>query len=106
MAVSRAHLFISGRVQGVNFRYYTRQEALTKGVKGWVRNLWDGRVEAVFQGEELTVRDLVDWCHTGPPSARVDKVEVQWETPSGDCEDFDVRMTGGGRLRYGSTEDR
>lgn len=90
MASACAHVFVSGRVQGVNFRYYTRLEAVRNGLKGWVRNLWDGRVEAMFEGEQDRVRKMVEWCHTGPPAARVDHVEVSWETPTGAFSGFDV----------------
>ena len=96
MTILRAHLSIHGRVQGVNFRYYTCQRALSLGLTGWVRNLWDGRVEAVFEGEEAFVREMVEWCQTGPPAARVDSVEVTWGSPSGEFDDFEVRMTGRG----------
>ena len=91
----RAHLYISGRVQGVNFRYYTRQQARSLGVKGWVRNLIDGRVEAVFEGDGVSVESMVDWCHHGPRGAWVDRVEVQWEDPTGEFSGFEIR------LRYG-----
>lgn len=87
----RAHLFISGRVQGVNFRYYTRQQALSIGVKGWVRNLMDRRVEAVFEGDEHLVQRMINWCHQGPSAARVDHVELSWEEPKGDLSDFSIR---------------
>ncbi|HEY43811.1 MAG TPA: acylphosphatase [Anaerolineae bacterium] len=96
MAATRAHLWITGLVQGVNFRYYTRAEALRLHLTGWVRNLWDGRVEAVFEGEEESVRKMVEWCHVGPPSARVVDVEIEWETPLGNFNDFDIRMSGRG----------
>ncbi len=86
----RAHLFISGRVQGVNFRWYTQDKAQELGLTGWVRNLWDGRVEAIFEGEEKAVRDAVAWCHIGPSSARVDNVEVTYEEPTGDFNSFRI----------------
>ncbi len=89
----RAHLYISGRVQGVNFRYYTRQQALTLGVTGWVRNLMDRRVEAVFEGEEVLVQRMIDWCYKGPPSARVDQVVTYWEEPTGEFMGFEIRST-------------
>jgi len=60
----RAHVFVSGRVQGVFFRHETRREARMRGVKGWVRNLPDGRVEAVFEGEEEAVKELIEFCKT------------------------------------------
>ncbi|MCD6457954.1 MAG: acylphosphatase [Thermofilum sp. ex4484_82] len=88
MVVVRAHVFVSGIVQGVFFRANTRRVAKQLGLKGFVRNLRDGRVEAVFEGEEEAVKKAIDWCRKGPPLARVDKVEVLWEDPKGDFEDF------------------
>jgi len=93
MAVRRAHVFIEGRVQGVFFRDYTRRKARSLGVVGWVRNLEDGRVEALFEGEEEKVEEMIKWCHKGPPYARVEKVEVIYEEPKGDMEDFIIRYT-------------
>jgi acylphosphatase len=86
----RAHVFVSGLVQGVNFRWYTTERARQRGLGGWVRNIPDGRVEAVFEGAEADVRSLVEWCRQGPRSARVAGVEVVWEEPEGLHEfDFD-----------------
>ena len=62
----RAHVLIDGRVQGVNFRAYTREQARAGGVEGWVRNLDDGRVEAVFEGPRKAVQRVVSWCYGGP----------------------------------------
>ncbi|NJN66354.1 MAG: acylphosphatase [Chloroflexaceae bacterium] len=87
----RAHVLVSGRVQGVNFRAATRDQARQAGLRGWVRNRSDGRVEAVFEGPIAAVHRLVSWCHSGPPSARVDRVEVTWEEPDGDEGWFDIR---------------
>ena len=88
MAV-RAHVFVSGMVQGVNFRWYTSQHARSRGVGGFVRNMDDGRVEAVFEGAEPAVNAMIDWCREGPRHARVSEVEVHWEAPEG-LSDFDV----------------
>jgi len=88
----RAHVFVSGRVQGVFFRSETRHEARLRGVKGWVRNLPDGRVEAVFKGEEEAVKELIDFCRRGPPGAKVTKVEVRWEDYTGEFRDFKIRF--------------
>jgi len=71
----RVHVFVSGRVQGVWFRESTRKMATQLGVAGWVRNLPDGRVEAVFEGPPEAVRDAVEFVHVGPPRAMVDRVE-------------------------------
>ncbi|MCL6584894.1 MAG: acylphosphatase [bacterium] len=86
----RAHLFISGIVQGVFFRYATKTEATRLGVVGWVKNLSDGRVEVVAEGEKVDVERLVAWCHRGPVGARVTKVEVQWENYSGEYSSFSI----------------
>jgi acylphosphatase len=101
----RAHLYVRGRVQGVSFRYYTRQQAFIKGVSGWVRNLWDGRVEVVIQGDEASVMGVIAWCKHGPSSARVDDVWMEWETPQEDCVGFVIRPTARGGQDGKSTED-
>lgn len=87
----RAHVFVSGRVQGVFFRSETRDEAKKRGVKGWVRNLPDGRVEAVFEGEEREVKTLVEFCKRGPHGARVTDVQVIVENYTGEFNDFEMR---------------
>lgn len=74
-----AHVYISGVVQGVFYRDWTRKNALELGLGGWVKNLFDGRVEAIFEGEEKKVREMIQRCHKGPPAALVEKVEVEWE---------------------------
>ncbi len=76
---ARAHVFVSGRVQGVFFRQNTKLQAQRQGVKGWVRNLEDGRVEAIFEGEESAVKALVDFCSKGPKGASVTNITVNWE---------------------------
>ncbi|MCW3995101.1 MAG: acylphosphatase [Candidatus Bathyarchaeota archaeon] len=91
MAKIRAHVFVSGRVQGVFFRQATKRQAQNHGVTGWVRNLPDWRVEAVFEGEETAVRALVDFCHHGPSSARVDNIEVNYEPYKGEFAGFFTR---------------
>lgn len=93
MAVSRAHAFISGSVQGVSFRYYTYHEALKRGLRGWVRNLNDGRVEAVFEGEKDAIEKVLEWSQSGPPAAHVDNIEIDWLEPSDSLSDFRVRPT-------------
>jgi acylphosphatase len=75
----RAHVFVSGRVQNVNFRSHVRDEAKRASVDGWARNLGDGRVEIVFEGTRGGVQRLVSWCYSGPPHAEVEHVEVEWE---------------------------
>ncbi len=87
---ARAHVFISGRVQGVFFRSETRREARRHNVTGWVRNLPDGRVEAVIEGEKEGVDRLVEFCKRGPPGARVTKTEVAEEAYAGEFSDFQL----------------
>jgi acylphosphatase len=88
MGKARAHVIISGRVQGVFFRYETRNEALHRNLKGWVKNRPDGKVEAVFEGEEEDVREMIEWCRKGPPMARVTDVRVEWEEYRGEYDVF------------------
>lgn len=86
MAAVRAHLFVRGWVQGVGFRWSTEMTARRCNLTGWVRNRRDGRVEAVFEGEPTRVEQAVEWCRGGPPGARVDELDVTWETPVGETE--------------------
>jgi acylphosphatase len=88
--ISRAHVFVSGIVQGVFFRASTRDEARMLGLKGWVRNLPDGRVEAVFEGEKSAVGQMLLWCAHGPPSAEVTDLETRWEDASSEFKSFDI----------------
>ena len=87
---TRAHVHVSGNVQGVFYRANTRDTARELDVDGWVRNLKDGRVEAVFEGPEQAVEELIDWCHEGSPAADVSAVDVEYEQPKG-LDGFEVR---------------
>ena len=86
----RAHVFIHGKVQGVYFRQNTRIVATRYNVTGWVRNLSDGRVEAVFEGSETDVGQVIEWCHAGPPKAVVDDVKITYKPYTGEFHDFKV----------------
>jgi len=88
---ARAHVFVAGRVQGVLFRLNTRKEAGRLGVSGWVRNLADGRVEAVFEGNEQNVEQMVNWTRKGPIWAKIDDFSVVWEDYSGEFTAFEIR---------------
>jgi acylphosphatase len=88
--ITRAHVYISGRVQGVSFRWHTQRMAQRLELAGWVKNLWDGRVEAVFEGPEDTVRQAVAWCHHGERPARVDDVKIKYEEPTGKFSGFRI----------------
>lgn len=85
-----AHVTISGKVQGVYYRLETRDQAIALRVKGWVKNLPDGRVEGFFEGDREKVEALVAWCRQGPPRAAVSEVKVKWEECRGDFDDFKV----------------
>jgi len=87
----RAHLRIYGLVQGVFFRATMREVARRLGVKGWVRNVPDGSVEAVIEGPRDKVEELIKWAHRGPPAACVEKVVVRWEPYKGEFKDFRIR---------------
>lgn len=87
---TRAQVFVSGTVQGVYYRANTRNTAREHGLDGWVRNLEDGRVEAVFEGSEDAVEELIEWCHTGSPAADVEAVDVEYEDPEG-LDGFEIR---------------
>lgn len=87
----RAHVFVNGRVQGIFFRQETKHEADRHGVSGWVRNLADGRVEAVFEGEDEAVKALIEFCKRGPPMARVTSVDLTWENYTGEFDGFKIK---------------
>ncbi|HXX56742.1 MAG TPA: acylphosphatase [Thermodesulfovibrionales bacterium] len=88
---ARAHLLISGRVQGVYYRGFARDIASRFGLAGWVRNLNDGRVEALFEGPRDDIEKAIAHCRSGPPGARVDDIEVEWHEHLGDLHGFEVR---------------
>ena len=87
----RGHVIVHGLVQGVWFRQSTKDEALRLGVRGWVRNLPNGDVEAVLEGEKKKVEELVGWCHRGPSGAQVTSVDITWERFRGEFGQFDIR---------------
>lgn len=90
--MARAHLIVTGRVQGVFFRAETQKAASGFGVTGWVRNKRDGSVEAIVEGPKPDVSRLVAWCRrSGPPLSRVAAVDVTWQRYQGEFETFDVR---------------
>ena len=91
MSLIRAHVYISGKVQGVFFRACTRDKARELGLKGWVKNLMDGRVEAIFEGEDKAVEDMLDWCRKGSPHSMVIGIEVHEEPYTGEFRFFEVR---------------
>ncbi len=88
--VAHKRVFISGLVQGVYYRDYTRREAEKLGIRGWVRNLPDGRVEAVFAGLDEAVEQMITWCRRGSPRARVTGVEVRDEPGEANYTGFQI----------------
>jgi acylphosphatase len=91
MIETRLRVLISGRVQGVFFRASTRSKAEELGLAGWVRNMNDGRVEAVFEGSKATAEEALAWCRQGPPGSLVKKVEASWHEPTGEFTSFTIR---------------
>ncbi len=88
---SRAHLIIEGTVQGVFYRAFTRDVAVTLGLKGWVRNLPDGNVEAVLEGEKGDIENAITMCYQGPSASRVSTINVLWKDYKGEFGTFDIR---------------
>jgi acylphosphatase len=82
---------VKGVVQGVYYRYSTRQKAEELGVSGWVRNHLDGSVECLAEGARDKVEALIQWCRHGPPGARVDRIQTQWEEYKGDVQGFSIQ---------------
>jgi acylphosphatase len=90
MSRNRVRVLVRGRVQGVFFRGEARSRAESLGLGGWIRNLRDGSVEAVFEGDAERVQSMVDWCRRGPRGAVVESVETAEEEPAGETR-FEVR---------------
>lgn len=89
----KKHIFITGRVQGVGFRHFTRKNAEALGVTGWVKNLPDGRVEAVFQGSEEQIEELIQRCKNGPVASYVQDIEVEKDSGDENFDDFSVELS-------------
>ena len=87
---TQAHVIISGRVQVVWYRASTKRKAEELGLTGWVKNTVNGNVEAVFEGDELTVHEMIAWCRVGPPLAQVANVKIIQERVGGEFTDFVV----------------
>ena len=88
---SRAHIYVSGNVQGVFYRYETKKQAELHSVNGWARNLQDGRVECLFEGKKEDIEKMIEFCRQGPPSAQVDDIDIQWEDWKGEFDDFQIK---------------
>lgn len=90
MTKQRVHLFVKGKVQGVFFRQALKVMAKKNNVFGWVKNLKDGRVETILEGEDIDVSHVIEWCHAGPANARVEDIEIRNEKFVGEFSKFDV----------------
>jgi acylphosphatase len=86
----QVHVLISGLVQGVGYRHSTYRKALDLGLHGWVRNLPNGNVEAVFQGDRARIERMLEWCRRGPAIARVDRVTTDWQPAEHEFDDFQI----------------
>ena len=91
MSMTRVHMFVNGRVQGVFFRQATKVIAIKNNVTGWVRNLDDGRVEILIEGNDKCVDAVTEWCNLGPANSRVDDIQIKQEAYIGEYENFEVR---------------
>ena len=87
----RVHIIVSGRVHGVFFRAETQEKAQQLGVTGWVKNLSEDRVEAVFEGERAKVEQMVEWAKKGPSGAIVNDLDLSWEEYRGEFTNFEIR---------------
>ena len=88
--LTRVHVFIEGRVQGINYRWWTKKTAIGLSLTGWVRNLADGRVETVFEGPKGEVEEMVKKCKKGPMLAGVKHMDVIWEDATGEFKSFQI----------------
>jgi acylphosphatase len=89
----RIHVFVTGLVQGVGFRYFVRHQAAQLSLRGWVRNLHDGRVEAVAEGERIVLEALLSAIRKGPRGSQVDSAEAAWSAATGEFSDFEILNT-------------
>ncbi|MCK4353060.1 acylphosphatase [candidate division WOR-3 bacterium] len=90
--LTRAHILVSGFVQGVNYRWFTEKKAIEYRLKGWVKNLWDGRVEIVCEGEKGLIIDFVRELRIGPTSADAKGVQIKWKKYTGEFDDFEIKF--------------
>lgn len=88
---SRVFVIIYGKVQGVWFRATTKEKADKLGIKGWVRNTLDGNVEAIFEGEEKKIKEIIEWCNHGPPLAKVDDIKIKKQPISNNIDQFLIK---------------
>jgi acylphosphatase len=92
MAKTRAHIYVTGMVQGIFYRSFVRAKARLLNLKGWAKNTMDGCVEIVFEGEEQDINDAIEECRRGPPHAQVTDVRVEWEKHRGEFQNFEIKQ--------------
>jgi len=92
MGKARAHIYITGRVQGVFYRSFVRTKAQLLNLKGWAKNTMDGCVEIVFEGETEDINSAIEECRRGPPHAQITDLRVEWEKPRGEFNEFEIRQ--------------
>ena len=90
--MQRIHLIVTGRVQGVYFRHNTNKIANKLNLKGFVRNLPDGTVEVIAEGEENKLKELTKFCRTGPPNANVEDIKIIEEEPKNEFKEFSIKF--------------
>ena len=88
---SRSHIFVSGKVQGVFFRENTREKAAEFGLNGFIRNLQNGKVEAIFEGEKEKIEKIIQWIKKGPETTQVENIEINWQNYKGEFKNFEIR---------------
>ena len=88
---ARVHLIIHGYVQGIFYRASTRETALSLGLSGWVRNMTDGSVEALFEGPVENLHNAIEWCRQGPPGAKVSKIDEKWSDSKAEFDSFEIK---------------
>lgn len=91
MSRARAHVYVSGVVQGVFYRSFVRNRAQMLNLRGWIKNTMDGCVEIVFEGETDQVKEAIEDCRKGPTGAQVTDLRVEWEKPRGEFMDFEIK---------------
>jgi acylphosphatase len=91
MQKARVHLIIHGYVQGIFYRASTRETALRLGLNGWVRNMADGNVEALFEGSVENLQNAIEWCRQGPPGAKVTRIDEKWSDSKTEFDSFEIR---------------
>jgi len=90
MDTVKAHVYVQGRVQGVFYRDWTLRQARALGLTGWVKNLSDGKVEAIFEGSKSAVEQVIEKCKEGPKLAKVEHTDIIWESPTSEFSSFEV----------------